>query len=69
MVRIDMSEYMEKFSVQRFLIGARDTPWDMTKAANWILRPCKPYSVILLDDRKGPPGRVQHLLQVLDDTA
>ena len=38
LVRIDMSEYMEKFSVQR-LIGALPDTWGMTRAVN-LPRPC-----------------------------
>lgn len=38
LVRIDMSEYMEKFSVQR-LIGAPQDTWVTTRAAS-SLRPC-----------------------------
>ena len=68
MVRIDMSEYMEKFSVQR-LIGAPpgyvgyDEGGQLTEA---IRR--RPYSVILLDEiEKAHPDIFNVLLQVLDD--
>ena len=68
MVRIDMSEYMEKFSVQR-LIGAPpgyvgyDEGGQLTEA---IRR--RPYSVILLDEiEKAHPDVFNILLQVLDD--
>ncbi len=68
MVRIDMSEYMEKFSVQR-LIGAPpgyvgyDEGGQLTEA---IRR--RPYSVILLDEiEKAHPDIFNILLQVLDD--
>ena len=61
MVRIDMSEYMEKHSVAR-LIGAPpgyvgyDEGGQLTEAVRR-----RPYRVILLGrDREGAPGRVQH---------
>ncbi|SFB67263.1 ATP-dependent Clp protease ATP-binding subunit ClpB [Brevinema andersonii] len=67
-VRIDMSEYMEKFSVQR-LIGAPpgyvgyDEGGQLTEA---IRR--HPYSIILLDEiEKANPAVFDILLQVLDD--
>jgi ATP-dependent Clp protease ATP-binding subunit ClpB len=67
-VRIDMSEYMEKFSVSR-LIGAPpgyvgyDEGGQLTEA---IRR--KPYSVILLDEiEKAHPEVFNLLLQMLDD--
>lgn len=68
MVRIDMSEYMEKFSVQR-LIGAPpgyvgyDEGGQLTEAVRR-----HPYSVILLDEvEKAHPDVFNVLLQVLDD--
>ena len=68
MVRIDMSEYMEKFSVQR-LIGAPpgyvgyDEGGQLTEAVRR-----KPYSVVLLDEiEKAHPDVFNVLLQVLDD--
>ena len=68
MVRIDMSEYMEKFSVQR-LIGAPpgyvgyDEGGQLTEAVRR-----KPYSVILLDEiEKAHQDVFNVLLQVLDD--
>lgn len=68
MIRIDMSEYMEKHSVAR-LIGAppgyvgHDEGGQLTEA---IRR--KPYSVILLDEiEKAHPDVFNVLLQVLDD--
>jgi ATP-dependent Clp protease ATP-binding subunit ClpB len=68
MVRIDMSEYMEKHSVSR-LIGAPpgyvgyDEGGQLTEA---IRR--RPYSVILLDEvEKAHPDVFNALLQVLDD--
>jgi len=67
-VRIDMSEYMEKFSVSR-LIGAPpgyvgyDEGGQLTEA---IRR--KPYSVVLLDEiEKAHPDVFNVLLQVLDE--
>ena len=68
LVRIDMSEYMEKFSVQR-LIGAPpgyvgyDEGGQLTEAVRR-----RPYSVILLDEmEKAHPDVLNVLLQVLDD--
>ncbi|ACV21194.1 Chaperone protein ClpB [Slackia heliotrinireducens] len=68
MVRIDMSEYMEKFSVQR-LIGAPpgyvgyDEGGQLTEAVRR-----RPYTVILLDEiEKAHPDVFNILLQVLDD--
>ena len=68
LVRIDMSEYMEKFSVQR-LIGAPpgyvgyDEGGQLTEAVRR-----KPYCVILLDEmEKAHPDVFNVLLQVLDD--
>jgi ATP-dependent Clp protease ATP-binding subunit ClpB len=67
-VRIDMSEYMEKFSVSR-LIGAPpgyvgyDEGGQLTEAVRR-----KPYSVVLLDEiEKAHPEVFNLLLQVLDD--
>ncbi len=67
-VRIDMSEYMEKFSVSR-LIGAPpgyvgyDQGGQLTEAVRR-----KPYSVILFDEiEKAHPDVFNLLLQVLDD--
>ena len=68
MVRIDMSEYMEKFSVQR-LIGAPpgyvgyDEGGQLTEAVRR-----RPYCVILFDEiEKAHPDVFNILLQVLDD--
>ena len=68
LVRIDMSEYMEKFSVQR-LIGAPpgyvgyDEGGQLTEAVRR-----HPYCVILLDEmEKAHPDVFNILLQVLDD--
>jgi len=68
MVRIDMSEYMEKFSVQR-LIGAPpgyvgyEEGGQLTEAVRR-----RPYSVILLDEiEKAHADVFNVLLQVLDD--
>ncbi len=68
MVRIDMSEYMEKFSVQR-LIGAPpgyvgyEEGGQLTEAVRR-----RPYSVVLLDEiEKAHPDVFNVLLQVLDD--
>ena len=68
MVRIDMSEYMEKFSVQR-LIGAPpgyvgyDEGGQLTEAVRRY-----PYCVVLLDEiEKAHPDVFNILLQVLDD--
>jgi len=68
MVRIDMSEYMEKFSVSR-LIGAPpgyvgyDEGGQLTEAVRR-----KPYGVVLLDEiEKAHPEVFNVLLQVLDE--
>ena len=68
MIRIDMSEYMEKYSVSR-LIGAPpgyvgyDEGGQLTEAVRR-----KPYSVILFDEiEKAHPDVFNILLQVLDD--
>jgi ATP-dependent Clp protease ATP-binding subunit ClpB len=68
MVRIDMSEYMEKHAVSR-LVGAPpgyvgyDEGGQLTEAVRR-----KPYSVILLDEiEKAHPDVFNILLQVLDD--
>ena len=68
MVRIDMSEYMEKYSVSR-LIGAPpgyvgyDEGAQLTEAVRR-----KPYSVVLFDEiEKAHPDVFNVLLQVLDD--
>ena len=67
-VRIDMSEYMEKFSVSR-LIGAPpgyvgyEEGGQLTEAVRR-----KPYSIILLDEiEKAHPDVFNILLQILDD--
>ena len=68
LIRIDMSEYMEKFAVSR-LIGAppgyvgHDEGGQLTEKVRR-----KPYSVILLDEiEKAHPEVFNLLLQVLDD--
>ena len=68
MVRLDMSEYMEKYSVSR-LIGAPpgyvgyDEGGQLTEAVRR-----KPYSVVLFDEvEKAHPDVFHVLLQVLDD--
>jgi ATP-dependent Clp protease ATP-binding subunit ClpC len=68
MIRIDMSEYMEKFNVSR-LVGAPpgyvgyEEGGKLTEAVRQ-----KPYSVILLDEiEKAHPDVWNILLQVLDD--
>ena len=68
MVRLDMTEYMEKFSVSR-LIGAPpgyvgyDEGGQLTEAVRR-----KPYSVVLFDEvEKAHPDVFNILLQVLDD--
>ena len=68
MIRIDMSEYMEKFSVSR-LIGAPpgyvgyDEGGQLTEAVRR-----KPYSVVLFDEiEKAHPDVFNILLQILDD--
>jgi ATP-dependent Clp protease ATP-binding subunit ClpB len=68
MVRLDMSEYMEKFAVSR-LVGAPpgyvgfEEGGQLTEAVRR-----KPYSVVLLDEiEKAHPDVFNMLLQVLDD--
>ena len=68
MIRIDMSEYMEKFSVSR-LVGAPpgyvgyEEGGQLTEAVRR-----KPYSVVLFDEiEKAHPDVFNILLQVLDD--
>ncbi len=68
MIRIDMGEYMEKFSVSR-LLGAPpgyvgyDEGGQLTEAVRR-----RPYSVVLLDEiEKAHPDVFNTLLQVLDD--
>jgi ATP-dependent Clp protease ATP-binding subunit ClpC len=68
LIRIDMSEYMEKFAVSR-LVGAppgyvgHDEGGQLTEKVRQ-----KPYSVILLDEiEKAHPEVFNLLLQVLDD--
>lgn len=68
MIRIDMTEYMEKFSVSR-LIGAPpgyvgyDEGGQLTEAVRR-----KPYSVVLFDEvEKAHPDVFNILLQILDD--
>lgn len=70
LVRIDMSEYMEKFSVSR-LIGAPpgyvgyEEGGQLTEAVRR-----KPYSVVLLDEiEKAHPDTFNILLQMMDDGA
>jgi len=67
-IRIDMSEYMEKFSVQRLIWAPPgyiwyEEWWQLTEAVRR-----KPYSVILFDEiEKAHPDVFNILLQVLDD--
>ena len=67
-VRIDMSEYMEKFSVQRLIWAPPgyvwyEEWWQLTEAVRR-----KPYSVILFDEiEKAHKDVFNTLLQVLDD--
>ena len=68
MVRLDMSEYMEKYSVSR-LIGAPpgDVGYDEGGQLTEAVRR-KPYSVVLFDEvEKAHPDVFNVLLQVLDD--
>jgi ATP-dependent Clp protease ATP-binding subunit ClpC len=68
LVRLDMSEYMEKFSVSR-LIGAPPGYVGYEEGGQLTERVRrKPYSVILLDEiEKAHPDVYNILLQVLDD--
>ena len=68
LIRVDMSEYMEKFSVSRLIgappgyVGYEDSG-TLTKAVRR-----KPYSVVLLDEiEKAHPDIFNILLQVLDE--
>ena len=68
LIRVDMSEYMEKFSVSR-LIGAPpgyvgyEEGGQLTEAVRR-----KPYSVVLLDEiEKAHPDTFNILLQIMDD--
>ncbi len=68
LIRVDMSEYMEKFSVSRLIgappgyVGYEDSG-SLTKAVRR-----KPYSVVLLDEiEKAHPDVFNILLQVLDE--
>ncbi len=68
LVRVDMSEYMEKFSVSRLIgappgyVGYEDSG-ALTKAVRH-----KPYSVVLFDEiEKAHPDIFNILLQILDD--
>ncbi len=67
-IRIDMSEYMEKFSVQRLIWAPPgyvwyEEWWQLTEAVRR-----KPFSVILFDEiEKAHPDVFNTLLQVLDD--
>jgi ATP-dependent Clp protease ATP-binding subunit ClpC len=68
LIRVDMSEYMEKFSVSRLIgappgyIGYEDSG-TLTKAVRH-----KPYSVVLFDEiEKAHPDVFNILLQILDD--
>jgi ATP-dependent Clp protease ATP-binding subunit ClpC len=68
LIRVDMSEYMEKFSVSRLIgappgyVGYEDSG-TLTKAVRR-----KPYSVVLLDEiEKAHPDVYNILLQVLDE--
>ena len=68
MVRIDMSEYMEKYSVSRLIVAppgyvGYDEGGQLTEAVRR-----KPYSVVLFDEiEKSHPDVFNVLLQVLDD--
>ena len=68
LVRIDMSEYMEKFSVSR-LIGAPPGYIGYEEGGQLTERvKRRPYSVILFDEiEKGHPDIYGMLLQILDD--
>src|SRR2546425_1278738 len=68
LIRIDMSEYMEKFSVSRLIgappgYGGHEEGGQLTEKVRR-----KPYSVVLLDEiEKAHPDVFNILLQVLDD--
>ena len=67
MIRIDMSEYMERHTVSRLVVPLPDM-WAMMKgSADGKVRR-KPYSVILLDEiEKAHPDVFNILLQILED--
>ncbi len=68
LIRVDMSEYMEKFSVSR-LIGAPPgyVGYEVSGALTKAVRR-KPYAVVLLDEiEKAHPDVFNILLQVLDE--
>ena len=68
LIRVDMSEYMEKFTVSR-LIGAPPgyVGYEESGALTKAVRR-RPYSVVLLDEvEKAPPDVFNILLQVLDE--
>lgn len=67
-IRIDMSEYMEKFSVQRLIGAPPGYVWyeEWGQLTEAVRR--KPFSVILFDEiEKAHPDVFNTLLQVLDD--
>ena len=68
MVRLDMSEYMEKHTVARLLAHLQGM-WDMMKVDNSLKRSAAdPYSVILFDEiEKAHPDVFNVMLQILDD--
>jgi ATP-dependent Clp protease ATP-binding subunit ClpC len=69
MVRIDMSEYMEKFTVSR-LIGAPPGYVGYDEQGGQLIEKVRkrPYSVVLLDEiEKAHPDVFNILLQILDD--
>lgn len=68
LIRLDMSEYQEKFTVSRLIWAA---PWYVWYEEWWELTEAvrrKPYSVILFDEvEKAHPDVFNTLLQLLDD--
>lgn len=68
LIRIDMSEYMEKYSVSKIIWSA---PWYVWYDEGWSLTEQirrKPYSVLLLDEiEKADSSILNILLQILDE--
>lgn len=70
LIRLDMSEYMEKHSISRLIWSPPgyiwyDEGWQLTEAVRR-----KPYSIILFDEiEKAHPDVANILLQILDDWA
>lgn len=68
LIRVDMSEFMEKYSVSKLLWSA---PWYVGFESWWVLTEAvrrQPYSVVLFDEiEKADPDVLNILLQILDE--